>query len=464
MEHLDVQTHPPARSRTVLWVGLALAASYWLLESVLHVYVFRQGELGPQLFTIDPHEVWKRSLVVALLVGFSFFAQHGLEQRRRIERRLRSAHAELNQIFQTASVAMRLIDRERRVVKVNQTFVDLSGVGADAAVGTTCHEVFSGELCHGPDCPLRRIEAGEAEVDCEVEKQRRDGTKVPCLLTARPFRDEAGELVGIVESFKDVTEARAARAAAARSEQLAALGELAAGVAHEINNPINGILNYGQMLLSRQRDPATVREVAEQIVREGGRVADIVSSLLAFSRREPRSCRLTDLGEVLADTLTLAGSQLRQDGIEVVVEAPAGLPPVACVAQEVQQVFVNLLSNARYALRARRDDGSGDGLRLAISLAPVEADGRPFLRVRFEDNGIGIPREILDKVTLPFFSNKPPRQGTGLGLSISHGIVSAHGGRLGIDSVEGEHTRVDVLLPVGAGDGTGAPIGPGAER
>ena len=431
---------------SLVWVGLFLAVTYWVLESAVHVVVFKAGELVPELLNADPHELWKRLFVASLLIAFSLFAQRGLNRRKRIERDLRSAHAELNQIFQTASAAMRLIGRNHRILKVNETFTRLSGVSAGEAVGHHCHEVFAGGLCHTVRCPLTRIAAGADEVECEVDKRRRDGTEITCVLTARPFRDEDGALLGIVESFRDVTQAKAARAAAVRSEQLAALGELAAGVAHEINNPINGIINYAQIIGSRERDPAMVREIAEQIVREGGRVAEIVISLLSFARPDHQQFQTTDLKDVLHDTVTLTAAQLRKDGIELLVEVPEALPPVACIPQQLQQVFLNLLNNSRYALH-ERSESAAEPPRITIGADSEVLDDALFVRLSFHDNGTGIPRDCLDRVTKPFFSTKPRGKGTGLGLSISQGIVTDQGGRLLVESVEGEYTRVSVLLP-----------------
>lgn len=432
---------------SLVWVGLSLAVAYWFLESAIHVVILKDGALSSQLLTLDPHEVWKRLVVASLLIAFSLFAQHGLDHRKRIEKSLRSAHAELKQIFETASVAMRLIDRDCRVLKVNETFVDLSGVSAEEAVDGFCHEVFAGDLCHTPRCPLNRIVGGADEVELEVDKHRRDGSQATCVLTARPFRDEDGELLGIVESFRDITQTKAARDAAIRSEQLAALGELAAGVAHEINNPINGIINYGEILSSRERDAETVREVAGQIVREGHRVADIVISLLSFARQDQRQVQVTNLKDVLYDTLTLTSNQLRKEGIHLEVEVPDDLPPVACIPRQLQQVFLNVLNNSRYAL----DESNGattDHPQITITAAAEILEGAQFLRLSFHDNGTGIPRESLDRVTKPFFSTKPRGKGTGLGLSISQGIVIEQGGRLVVESTEGEYTRVSVLLPV----------------
>lgn len=442
---------------SLLWIGLLLVVLSWVLESAIHVVVFKEGAFVRQLLTLDPHELWKRLVVASLLVAFSLFAQRGMDHRKRIEKDLRAAHAELNQIFQTASVAMRLIDHDFRILKVNETFVDLTGLTSEEAVGGLCHEIFGGDLCHTPRCPLNRIAAGADEVECEVDKLRRDGSGITCVLTARPFRDEDGGLLGIVESFRDITQATAARDVAIRSEQLAALGELAAGVAHEINNPINGIINYGQLLMSKQRDAAMVQEVAGQIVREGRRVADIVVNLLSFARRDQRQYQVIDLEDVLHDTLTLTANQLRKDGIRLEVDLPAGLPRVSCIPQQLQQVFLNILNNSRYALGERGETTTQP--QITITAGTETVDGVPFLRLSFHDNGSGIPRECLDRVTKPFFSTKPRGKGTGLGLSISDGIVRDQGGRLLIESNEGEYTRVSILLPacrelVAVGDGS----------
>jgi len=446
----------------MVWLGLLMAVVFWLVETTMHVVVFREGAFMSQLLTMNPHEVWKRLLVASLLISFSLFAQRGLDHRKRIEKSLRSAHAELNQIFQTASVAMRLIDRDHRILKVNETFVKLSGVSPEDAVGSLCHEVFSGDLCHSRRCPLTRIAAGSDEVEFEVDKHRRDGSQITCVLTARPFREDGGELLGIVESFRDITQAKAARDAAIRSEQLAALGELAAGVAHEINNPINGIINYGQLLASKERDREVVQEVAGQIVREGHRVADIVASLLTFARGDQRQVEVTDLADVLNDTLTLTSNQLRKDGIQLQVDVPNGLPRVACIPQQIQQVFLNILNNSRYALE-EKDGAEGWQPRITISAEVETLDGSRFLRLSFLDNGTGIPEDCLDRVTKPFFSTKPRGKGTGLGLSISQGIVTEQGGQLRVESVEGELTRVSVLLQV-AGQVAGEPVAAGEIR
>jgi len=547
-------------------------------------------ELGDAELDVRVGEITKTLLlnVVPLSAGASpLFVGIGqdITERKVAEKNLELAHADLNQIFSTASSAMRVIDRHSRVVKINRPFAELTGISEAQAIGATCSDVFGGDHCQTADCPLVRILGGEHEIEYEIKKTRKDGAAIHCLLTARPFLDSDGRPVGIVESFKDITELgrmqeelrterdrlrhilfqrfegvgilrqdhtieyqnrtltdeigehvgepcyrafrrrdapcapcameeavrtgklqqceldvpgggtfehtyttfrdatgeskvlvllrdisdrKASRAAVVRSEQLAALGELAAGVAHEINNPINGIINYAELLRSGRRGADDVNRIAERIAAEGDRVAHIVASLLSFARRESSIRVPTLIGPLLEDALTLMRAQLRKDSIQLEVEIDGDLPPVSCVPQEIQQVLLNIVSNARYALNQRfREPDPGKRLEIRASRRSTTVGNEVEITVR--DHGVGIPADNLSKVTNPFFSTKPKGEGTGLGLSICHETVRQHGGRFVIDSREGEYTTVTVVLPeqpsapkASTAQPEGAPSGAGA--
>ena len=224
------------------------------------------------------------------------------------------------------------------------------------------------------------------------------------------------------------------------------MGELAAGVAHEINNPINGIINYAQMLINNARDSLEAKDIGEKIVKEGNRVARIVASLLSFARRGSDRKVVTAIDEILSESLTLVGTQIRKDAIILEVDVAHDLPPIMCVPQEIQQVFLNIMNNARYALNKRYPD-IAEKKKLAIFATVRELDENRIIRISFRDAGTGIAPEVVDKVMSPFFSTKPKGKGTGLGLSISQDIVNAHGGDLTIVSADGEFTTVSVDLP-----------------
>ncbi len=237
-----------------------------------------------------------------------------------------------------------------------------------------------------------------------------------------------------------------AEAEAIRAGQLASLGELAAGVAHEINNPINGIVNYAQMLLNKCPDESKEHEIAGRILKESNRIATIVKNLLSFARERREMKKPVRIHEIMSETLFLTEAQLRKDSIKLKVNIPPDLPEITAHSQQIQQVFLNIISNARYALN-HKYRGAHDNKTMEIFGGKATIDNNPYVRITFYDRGTGIPSAILDKVLNPFFSTKPDEKGTGLGLSISHGIINDHGGRIKIESVEGEFTRVIIDLP-----------------
>ena len=487
-----------------------------------------------------------------------------LSDRKKMERDLQQAHAELDQIFQTASVAMRLVDSSFNVLKINNTFERLTNVKEADAIGQKCHEIFSGPTCFTDQCPIHRIINDKETVESYVDKERPDGKSIPCILTATPFVGPEGNIIGVVESFRDitelkkaqdaieserdklerilahlhegvsiisgeltveyqndlfdeyfgncegktcheaihgeqrpcepclmraavetgriqqtefetadgrsfekaytpvtdvdnqqkvvalwrnVTEKKAATAAIMRTEQLAALGELAAGVAHEINNPINGIINYAQILVNKTQKGDHVHDIAARLIKEGNRIARIVEGLLSFARRRHEDKTLISIDEILSDSMALTAAQLRNDNITINTDLSNDLPGIKAQAHEIEQVFVNIISNARHALNQKFPKSHEDKI-LEVTAEPITSNGHPMVRVSFKDRGSGIPAAIIDKVMNPFFSTKTEDKRTGLGLSISHGIIEEHGGRLRIESKEGLHTNVVMELPV----------------
>jgi len=256
-------------------------------------------------------------------------------------------------------------------------------------------------------------------------------------------------------------------------EKLAALGSLTAGIAHEIKNPLNFVSNFAEVS-TRLTDEIVERlqpelgrvsasakdELGELLgelrvsvvkIREHGmRASGIVSGMALHAGASGGRHEVADLNSVLGQSVTLAAHGLlqhREHGLDVRIttEYDANLGPVEIDVEEISRVFVNLINNARHAVEE-------NGRRLGPGYAPVIAvrtlDCRDRVEVRIRDNGGGVPRHLLDKIFVPFFTTKPPGEGTGLGLSISHDIVTrGHGGELRVDSVEGEFAEFIVALP-----------------
>ena len=214
-----------------------------------------------------------------------------------------------------------------------------------------------------------------------------------------------------------------------RSEKLAAVGRLTAGVSHEILNPLNIISMSHQLMLD---DPATPQAVAQQLdILQGQvhRITKITQDLLSFSRqREPERCPV-DVNEVITRTLGLMESELRLDNIKVELRLAEALPPILADQDQIQQVVLNLLANAR--------DAMPGGGRLSLLTDMVLDDGQRFVELRVENTGPNIAPEHLDKLFDPFFTTKPEGEGTGLGLSICQGIIESHGGSIRVENVSG---------------------------
>ena len=239
-------------------------------------------------------------------------------------------------------------------------------------------------------------------------------------------------------------------------QKLESIGTLAGGVAHEINNPINGIMNYAQLIKDQLPDDGKTADFATEIIHESERVATVIRSLLAFSRRDPYTLRPTQIKDVLDRVLLLLNTPIRRSNIERFVAIDEDLPPVLCHSQQIQQVLVNLLTNAIDALDARYPKHHPNKL---IRITAQEEKGGKARRVAItvEDHGVGIRDGIRGRLFDPFFTTKSRTQHTGLGLAISHSIVQDHGGDLHVTCEQGRWTRFRVVLLASADGGFAGP-------
>jgi signal transduction histidine kinase len=190
-----------------------------------------------------------------------------------------------------------------------------------------------------------------------------------------------------------------------------------------------------------------VHEIATRLSKEGDRIARIVEGLLSFARRRHEDKAVISIDEILSDSMALTAAQLRKDNITVRTDLPDKSLHVLAQSHEIEQVFVNIISNARHALNEKFSGPHEDKI-LEITTQQMNLKGFPFVQVCFKDYGCGIPADIIDKVMNPFFSTKTEGKRTGLGLSISHGIVEEHGGRLSVKSQESRYTQIIMELPV----------------
>ena len=277
------------------------------------------------------------------------------------------------------------------------------------------------------------------ELELRVKERTRDLIEANTQLQA-----------GVIELKRAEAERLRLEAHLRQQQKLEAIGTLAGGVAHEINNPLSGIMNYAQLINERLDPVSPLREFAVEIGRESARVATIVRNLLAFSRQEKESHSPVYLANIVHDTLSLIRTIIRRDQIALEVDVPGDLPQIKCRTQQIQQVLMNVLTNARDALNDRYPEHDPDKI-VSVTARTFEKEGRQWVRVTVEDHGAGIPEDIRGRVFDPFFTTKDRATGTGLGLSISHGIIQDHHGELRIECEMGRYTRFHLELPVDNG-------------
>jgi PAS domain S-box-containing protein len=387
-------------------------------------------------------------IVVTLLLGLV----------NRQQRKLSESEERYRALFKHASDGIGLVTAaDHRLVDANQKFGDILGFRQEEILGAhICDLMAAGD---GPEhflnsllgCESAIAEAGSNVWSDEVELTLETGGGSLVTVSASCSQLSTGKQRFFILIIRDLTERK--RLERDRQEierqlfqqsKLASIGELSAGVAHEINNPLNCIVNFAQLLKDdRVARTETERQMVDGIIEEGDRIAGIVRNLLTFARQDPNLPTRVAIPQVIENSVSLFGRQLQRDGITLEIDAEPGIRPVRADAARLRQVVVNLISNAHHALSEKASDDRLFRVRVR-NAGPAD---RPVVRVEFYDNGPGVPLEIRDRIFDPFFTTRRDSGGTGLGLSLSFGIVRDYGGRIWVESEVGRYTRFVVELP-----------------
>jgi len=267
--------------------------------------------------------------------------------------------------------------------------------------------------------------------------RRRDGTEFPAAVTLSHIRDGNGNIVGLVIGIRNLTEERKVADHLGRTEKLAAIGELVAGVAHELNNPLTGISTFAQLLLEDNLEEEQFESVS-LIKREADRAIGVIRDLLLFARKTDARDVPVDINTIVKHTVRLRALASRSGGIDVHMRLDESNPRARGDEQKLQQVLLNLLVNAESAME-------GTQLR-HLSLTTQRKHG--MVQIVISDTGHGMPPSVSQRVFEPFFTTKPPGEGTGLGLSVSYGIIQAHEGTISVESTPEVGTTFTILLPL----------------
>ena len=356
-------------------------------------------------------------------------------------RMLTQAKAEWLRTVDAIGEPLTLISTAYEVQRANITLSERTGIPIRRMKGRRCWETVMGGELQGPclGCPVPRcLKTGEPHEGEVIDQE----TGAVWVVRAYPVPVEGSEsgdpsaVTSVVCSYRDVTEERDLQARLIQSEKMAAVGTLAGGVAHEINNPMGGILAFSQLLMRDQALDDDAKAYVQEIEESAQRCRKIVQGLLEFSRSAPTDQRgQVDINAVVEKALFLVEHTIGKHRVTIQRQMAEGLPALTANANQLQQVVVNLISNACGAI-----DGTGD-------VVVRTGEGQATVWVEVQDDGVGISEADRESVFMPFFTTKPQGEGTGLGLSVSLGIIEAHGGTLTFDSEPGEGTTFRMTLP-----------------
>jgi two-component system sensor histidine kinase HydH len=323
------------------------------------------------------------------------------------------------------------IDNEKKIVTLNRRAGEILGTTEEELKGKKIDEVL------GQDIEAFLRSAGEKVIirDQEMELPHRSGKEIPLSLSATPLKDEMGREMGSVFLLRDLREIRALQEKVRRSERLSSLGRLAAGVAHEIRNPLSSIRGFAQYFMRRFQSQEEEQGYASVMVKEVDRLNRVITELLDFARPKDPRRELHSLENIMDHSLKLLEPELARRKVGIEREFEPNLPPVLTDHDQISQAFLNLLLNSIESM-----DGGGK-IRIRLKKGRV----RPSVEVSITDTGRGIALEDLGKVFEPFFSTKS--RGTGLGLAIVHQIVESHRGDIEVESREGMGTTFRIILP-----------------
>jgi len=354
---------------------------------------------------------------------------------KRAQDTLARSEARYRHLVESASDAIVTLDANGRFTTVNHAAENISGYKREELVGQ-----WFAPMLPDDDLPkalghFQQALAGETGL-FESQFYRKDGEVRTISITySTPQKDE--EVLCLI---RDVTDQKMLQEQLIQSEKMSAIGQLVSGVAHELNNPLAGISAFAQLLLAEKRFPPDQRTAAETIYSEARRASRIVQNLLTFARQHKAEKVPTAINQVLDDTLELRGYELRVRGIDVRREYDESLPDTMADAHQLQQVFLNLITNAEQAMEQKE----GHHHRLTVR---TRRSG-DAIRIEVEDTGAGIPANLIERIFNPFFTTKPTGSGTGLGLSISLGIVREHEGKIWAENSPQGGARFIVEVPV----------------
>ena len=357
-----------------------------------------------------------------------------LTEQRVLERKIRESKQSLQAIFDAIRDQLSLQSTDYRILRVNRAVVETYHTDYRSIIGRKCYEAYFGRQAPCEGCPLAVTFRTKGPATLLMKIPEREKT---LRIFSNPILDENGEVRSAIEQIQDITDEQRLQESLIRSEKLAGIGILASGIAHEINNPLSGIVGMAEVAL-HEEDRSALNDYLKDILHCGQRISEIVEGLSSYSFHARKEQRMAvDVNELLSHAVRIAKAAVKQRAVEVIKD----LRPVDGVVGnpgEIQLVFNHLITNAFQAMNGR-------GGKLILSTRALEE----AVEIKITDNGIGIPPTDLPHIFDPFFTTKKFGEGKGLGLNIAYRIVAKHEGTLDVETVEGKGTTFTVRLPKG---------------
>ena len=355
---------------------------------------------------------------------------------RRAEEALKESQQFARNLIDSSLDMIIAVDNNRRITEFNAAAQKAFGYTRDEMLGQDVNTLYADQA---DAARVQKVVAETGHAVIQVQNHRKDGSVFPALLSASQLKNAAGAPIGVMGVSRDITELKKAEEQTIRAERLAALGQMATALAHEINNPLQAIRSILDLVLDFPIETEE-RENNLRIVRqEIERLSQVTERVVNFARPARIPPRTVTIAEVLQHTLTLAGKHLQHSHVQVVTEAQDKLPPVLIAPEQITQVFLNLILNAIEEMR--------EGGTLRITLRQDDKDAL----VSFVDDGPAIPADVLPHLFEPFFTTKP--DGSGLGLSVSQTLAQQNGGHISVRNI-GRDQGVEFLVRLPLADST----------
>lgn len=391
------------------------------------------------------------------IVGFLSIVRD-VTERKRMENKLKSAYGEMETLLNAAADGIRIVNRDFTVEMLNDTMAELAGVKKEEAVGMRCSEMFGSDVCGTKDCSMVKVLKNGKRIQTRMLRRRRDGKTIPCLHVATPLKDANGNVVGIIEDFRDITELEEAEINLAKAhyrlrhqnERLKRLNNLQKiflnVTSHELRTPMAAIKGYADLLLLGTLGELNdeQKEALNVIRRNIDRLDNLIKDILDISRLESGTLSIQpircDLREIVAEVLATMKFTTETKNIHIESKIDENLPSIYADRDRIKQVLINLLGNAIKFSKI--------GSRVILS---VKKEG-DYVIVAVKDFGRGIPKNKQKKIFEPFYQVDSGMDrkfgGVGLGLAITRGIVAAHGGEITVESEVDKGSTFYVKLPV----------------